>query len=266
MGIIKEAIMNEPDKIIQCQVTGTTEETCQFHGKYTAYHSQYGISGCPICDDEEHRKQLKEIIENHDRNKAREVFKRSCVPSKYTRSTFGDFVPSCHEAANMKKKLGQYVMRFDEALKQGVSYLISGGTGTGKTLLSTAVLNNIMHRGYTGIYVSTIDFLLRVKRAWSAKSDLTVDEIIQNYVDNFDLLVLDDILKGKVTSNDKAMIFALLDRRNQEDKPTIGISIFSEAAISSKLDPDVIRRLHNGGGETLNFSWKGFEKTREKFL
>lgn len=267
MGLLRNALMRGPEKIIQLKIK-TTKEICKHHGEYTAYHGEHCVSGCPICMNEtdEYKDESRRIRERHEYEKSRDVFKRSCVPPKYTRSTFTDFESPTKEAEDIKKKLGKYVMKFDEAKKAGVSYLITGGTGTGKTMLATAVINNIIHRGHTGIYLSTLDFLLRVKRAWTTGSGISVDQVIHEYVEGFDLLVLDDILKGSVTENDKAMIFTLLDRRNQMDKPTIGISIFSEKQIAAKLDPDVIRRLNNGGGETLVFGWKGYEKTREKFL
>lgn len=265
MGMLKDALLLNPEitPVLNIKIT---KKTCSKHGEYDSYTGDYGSSGCPSCDDVEYKKEHMEIIRESEKNKAKDIFKRSCVPPKFRRSTFADFNPSCENAKKMKEKLGMYVIKFDEALKYGVSYLISGKTDTGKTLLATAVLNNIMHRGYTGVYMNTVDFLLRIKKAWEPGNGVSVDDVIQYYVDNFDLLVLDDILKGNVTENDKAMIFSLLDRRNQMDKPTIGISIFSEKQISMKLDPDVVRRLHNGGGETLLFDWKGFEETRKKFL
>ena len=242
--------------------------TCRIHGKYEGIVTE--INGrkieaiCPECLEDERKSELNKHVEEHMRRKRIDIFNQSCVPKRYQGIKFNDFHPVCDEAEELLELMQRYVKNYHLVLMHGTSFLFSGGTGTGKTTIGTAVLNGVMMIGYTGVYVSSLNLLSKVKRSWVNGATVSQDEIIESYV-AYDLLVLDEIGKGQMSAKEKGIIFSLLDRRHEEVKPTIGITTYSEQKIKSLIDEDAVRRLTTGGGCTIKFTWPNYELSRSKF-
>jgi len=248
--------------------TKETKLSCPVHGEYWGFVMKANgrdIKGaCPVCIEDERLSELMEIAKGQKARERIDVFNQSCVPKRFLSCNFASYKPVCKEAEEIKELLCRYVQNFEKVMERGTSFLFSGGTGTGKTTLATAILNNIMHRGFTGVYVSSLNYLSKIKRSWAPNTLLSEDELIEEYV-KFDLLVIDELGKGVYSQKEKGIIFRLLDRRYEDNKPTIGISIHKEEKICKLVDPDALRRLTTGGGGTLKFSWGNYEKTQGGF-
>jgi len=241
---------------------------CEKHGIYEGMVSL--INGrkinsiCPYCLEDERQEDIRKIRSGEIQRQKVDVINQSCVPKRYLSSSFDGYDPVCNEAKDIFDLLQRYVKNFDKVMEFGTSFLFSGGTGTGKTTLATAVLNSVMRDGYTGVYVSSLNYLSKVKRSWVAGASVSEDEIIESYV-NFDLLVLDEIGKGLCSPKEKGIVFRLLDRRHEENKPTIGCSLYNEKEVIKRIDEDAVRRLTTGRGGILRFSWPNYEKSQRSF-
>lgn len=244
------------------------EKHGEFHQEELSFNGKKLPVACPKCVDEIIEEERKSDIEKIKRQslEARkiEVFNQSCVPKRYQFNSFKDYSPVCEDAEKVTELLKRYVNNFDKAIERGTSFLFSGGTGTGKTTLATAVLNNVMRMGYTGVYVSSLNYISRIKRSWTTGSNESEDELIESFV-KFDLLVIDELGKGGGSASEKGMIFRLLDRRHEEMKPTIGVSIHDEKTITKLIDQDAVRRLTTGGGGILRFTWPNYELNQRRF-
>jgi len=240
--------------------------TCNIHGDYTAFccliNGKEVLGECPACAEAEQKaaeaERSAEMRERMRQNEHGEAFRRACIPPRFTGKSFKDFAPHSSETAKAKEILGQFVVNWKESRAEGKSFLITGSTGTGKTHLACAVANNVIRQGGTAVYVSCLNYLSKVKSAWAAGSEDSEDAIIESYV-AFDLMVLDELGKGTLDAKERGMIFRLIDRRYEEQRPILGISKIPEAALVKLIDDDAIRRLKAGGGH-LEFGTTPFRR------
>lgn len=240
--------------------------TCEKHGDYKGWTMEIeGVSipsECPICFEEaeqaDRMKREKEIAARQRKGIIDQARNRSCIPPKFQGMDFKSWIPSCEKAASIKQMLAEYVVNFADHASKGKSFLLIGASGTGKTHIATAIANNLISRQKTAIYVSALNFISQMKSAWNPTSEVSEDAIVEKLA-SFDLLVLDELGKGVYDAKEKGMIFRLIDRRYEENKPTIGISRLDEKRLESCIDDDAIRRLRTGGGSVIRFDWQPFE-------
>lgn len=235
---------------------------CPKHGAYKGWTmiimGQLIESECDECAKEESRKKIQEITMTAAVNQHRELFNRSCIPPRFTNNSIKGWQVRCKLAEEIRNEMAGFINNFDEAKKNGTSFLFVGETGVGKTHMATAIANNLMMKGHSVMYISSLNFISRMKRAWTASAVESEDEIVEAFMP-FDLLVIDELGKGTLDAKEKGMIFRLIDRRHEENKPMIGISRYPERKLGELIEPDTIRRLKSGGGRTINFDWPAFE-------
>jgi DNA replication protein DnaC len=240
--------------------------TCPIHGEYHGWTTIVGgeliNSVCDKCFEEAEDKirQARNVETRINQN--RDIFNKSCLPPRFTGITFDHFKTNNEEMKHVKATFERYVNAFGQTiLQRGISFLFSGNTGTGKTLLASAIANGVMSQGYPAIYISSLNYLSKIKTAWTAGAEHSEDYLIESYV-KYPLLILDEIGKGTLDNKEKSMIFRLIDRRYEEKKPTIGISKFNRDTVIKMIDDDTVRRLESGGGATICFTWDKYQEER----
>lgn len=235
---------------------------CPKHGEYKGWimfvMNQLVESECDECAKEDSKKKIQEIAMTAAVNQHRELFNRSCIPPRFTNNSIKGWKIMCNQSEEVRNQMAHFINNFDEVKKKGTSFLFTGETGVGKTHMATAIANNLMMKGYSAMYISSLNFISRMKRAWTASAVESEDEIVETFMP-FDLLVIDELGKGTLDAKEKGMIFRLIDRRHEENKPMIGISRYPEKKLGELIEPDTIRRLKSGGGRTINFDWAAFE-------
>lgn len=98
-----------------------------------------------------------------------------------------------------------------------------GSKGTGKTMLSCVITNEIARRGKVVLFSSVPDLMADIRASF--KSDNT-DEVI-NSVKNAPILVLDDLGAERATEWVGEQIFAIINARYADKKKTIITSNFA---------------------------------------
>ncbi len=236
---------------------------CEKHGKYQAIKVKTPDGGesyseCPQCEHEQLQKERHErYIESERRlarHAAKRIFQESSVPNLFSQVDFCSYVPSCPEAEEVKSRLMNFANSFDLIKKTGACALLIGNTGTGKTMLATAVANQIMQQGYTAFYTKCPRALNRIKKTWKPSVAETQEDEINKFRKP-DLLIFDELPKGCTKANDWELVHDILDRRTEDRMPTISISTLKEEDLKKKIGEEVFRRLHYKGA-ILEFTWK----------
>jgi DNA replication protein DnaC len=179
------------------------------------------------------------------------------MPKIFSEITFDDYKPQNKKAAEVKSRLIKYAENFEAIKEAGACALLIGNTGTGKSMLSAAVGNYIMNRGYTCFYTKCPRVINGIKDTWSQHTEGTQEQEINKYR-KFDLVIIDEIPKGLKTQNDWELLHETAERRTDDRLPTISISTLSEKELRKKIGDEVFRRLHHRG-HILNFDWETYK-------
>lgn len=114
-----------------------------------------------------------------------------------------------------------YVSRFSEYVHSGYSlYIWSAFCGSGKTMLSSAIGNEILEYGYSVRFTTTEAMFSKIQETYRDKSEHS-----ENYVtDEFkecDLLILDDFGSEKISEWVDSKLFEIINARIEHKRATI---------------------------------------------
>ncbi|MFC1981281.1 ATP-binding protein [Chloroflexota bacterium] len=153
-----------------------------------------------------------------------------------TRFTFDNF-ESRGRSGNLETQ--EKYSRIYQAAKEFAAepqgwFILSGPTGSGKTHLAAAIVNERIRRGYSVFYVSTPDLLDHLRSAFSPGSEMPYDELFDQ-VRNAPLLVLDDLGAQTGTPWAKEKLDQLITSRFNGELPTVIVSIIPIDQLDERL-------------------------------
>ncbi len=116
-----------------------------------------------------------------------------------------------------------------------VNLVLFGGTGLGKTHLSTAVAKTVIDRGYDVLYVTAVGMIadFEKERFGSGYSDTDVEGLGRYY--DCDLLILDDIGTEVTNQFTVSVLYNVINTRLSKGKSTV---------ISTNLTPSELRNRY----------------------
>ncbi len=146
-------------------------------------------------------------------------------------------------AERMKNNLEyfkNYVDTFSSATSKSV--LLMGGTGLGKTHLSSAVARGIIEKGYDVFYTGAIDLFsnFEIERFKSYSNE--PNPIIERYFES-DLLIIDDLGTEMINQFSVSTLYNLVNDRLSRKKPTIISTNLSKDDIQKKYTDRITSRL-----------------------
>lgn len=178
-----------------------------------------------------HNMTLEEIaehdaeIEQRERQQAAadkiERYQKSGVPERY----FNESLDTYKITNEMQATAAKAATNFLNAVKCGEfkSLVMIGSAGTGKTHLACAII-----RAAGGKYRTASELVEKMRRAKSFTANATEDEIV-DYYGHVSLLVIDEIGRGIAATDEKYMLYQILNARYNTRKPTVLISNFKKA-------------------------------------
>ena len=164
-------------------------------------------------------------IERQERQQAEreklERYEKSGVPERY----FKESLDTYQIKNKMQATAAKAATNFLHAVKCGEfkSLVLIGSAGTGKTHLACAII-----REAGGKYRTAPDIVEEMRRAKSFTANDTEADIIK-YYGHVPLLVIDEIGRGIASTDEKYMLYQILNARYNTRKPTVLISNFTKA-------------------------------------
>ena len=164
-------------------------------------------------------------IERQERQQAEreklERYEKSGVPERY----FNEALDTYKITNEMQATAAKAATNFLHAVKCGEfkSLVLIGSAGTGKTHLACAII-----REAGGKYRTAPDIVEEMRRAKSFTANDTEADIIK-YYGHVPLLVIDEIGRGIAATDEKYMLYQILNARYNTRKPTVLISNFTKA-------------------------------------
>lgn len=114
-----------------------------------------------------------------------------------------------------------YVSRFAQYAKTGYSlYLWSHFCGSGKTMLSSAIGNEILSSGYSVCFTTTEAMYSKIQDTYSDRSEHS-EKYVTDHFKDCDLLILDDFGSEKVTEWVDSKLFEIINARIENKKPVV---------------------------------------------
>lgn len=179
-------------------------------------------------------KEAKLAIEKAE--KIERMQQRAGMGNRERRKTFADLeqTPDNYAAIMTAKEYAQSYI--DREARRKPSLFICGDLGTGKTHLAAAMANAIIEQGRPVKYATFSQMTQEIRAAFYAESKETEAETARKYK-TAPLLFLDDLGKEKATEWSTAQLFALIDDRYNNGRPTVITSNYTLDELTDKLTP-----------------------------
>ena len=164
-------------------------------------------------------------IERRERQQAAqekiERYQKSGVPERY----FKESLDTYKITNEMQATAAKAATNFLHAVKCGEfkSLVMIGNAGTGKTHLACGII-----REAGGKYRTAPEIVEEMRRAKSFTANDTEADII-DYYSHISLLVIDEIGRSIAATDEKYMLYQILNARYNTRKPTVLISNFTKA-------------------------------------
>ena len=136
--------------------------------------------------------------------------------------------------------LMNYAENFDE--KKSSSILMMGGTGLGKTHLSSAVAKRVIEKGSDVFYTGAIDLFSQFETQRFKTYTNEPNEFIERYFE-CDLLIIDDLGTEIINQFTVSTLYNLLNDRLSRKKPTIISTNLSKEDIQKKYTDRITSRM-----------------------
>lgn len=127
------------------------------------------------------------------------------------------------------ESINSFVNNFSSETERG--YMIIGPIGCGKSIIAKKAEKNIMHNGYTALFIDTNLFLEKVKER---KFDDPSAQDIQQQAIECDLLILDNFGLETYSDWNTQTLFSILEKRWGELKPTIYTSSLTQSDLRNR--------------------------------
>lgn len=242
---------------------------CKVHGSYQASRTflmtDWGMwTTCVKCEEDKKRlaeeKAEARRIETEQRQKEyrfSSLTAMATIPLRFEQATLDNYIPS-----EQSRKIWEFCKKYTEApqeiLAKGISLILCGTAGTGKTHLACGIIRAFIPH-LSCKYAEVIKLLREVKDTYNRKSDKTEGQIIAQYA-SYDLLVLDEVGVQFGSETEKMILFEVLNDRYTKMKPTILISNLAPAALSEVIGERVMDRMKDNGGKILVCEWQSNRK------
>lgn len=216
----------------------------------------------------------------------------AAIPRRFAEYSF-DTIPNSQNGGTIAdaritqvcNKLRAYAAKFPALRPRGVSILLVGSSGTGKTGLACSIANAVMRdHGMTAMFMSSYGAVRHQRDTWGRKGK-TEREALDDLV-GVDLLVLDDVGTSVGSDSEMAMLFEVINGRYAARAPTIltsnlplddwhtatkaeealayarGMTIPKRPGLRTFLGPRVIDRFNDDGSFTLAMDWPSLRGSR----
>ena len=214
---------------------------------------------CPLCND--YGAYNGKICSCYKSRLIEEQFKESGISSLAKTQTFDTFSLDYYEnKEEMGELLGyskNYVQDFDT---KKANLLFAGGTGLGKTHLSTAIAVELIKKGYNVVYESAQNIF------FDFENDRFIDRfggeepVSTKYLD-CDLLIIDDLGAENITAFSVSCLYNILNTRLNKKLPIIASTNFTSQEIRKKYHDRITSRLFSDFGIKM---FKGTDIRRQK--
>lgn len=211
---------------------------------------------CPVCkhgailDVDESFKAQKEtyVCEKCEAKKAEQQFAARCdaagIPSDVRHATIENFQTDRPNVKQDFQSPAKFVAAAKEFLIKGKrNIILAGKAGIGKGHLGAAIAMHFMRLGWRVAWIECARLFRDYHRAY----ENSTNEAITAKLGSIALLVIDEICLRDLPADGEEILFAILDRRHKEGRPTVLLGNKIASEIRMWLGERISDRLRSGG-------------------
>lgn len=205
---------------------------------------------CKLCNDTGYTADGKQCSCFADRLKE-EAYLASNLPLVMDKQSFDtfrlDLYPDNDEEFSPRMIMGLildacrgYAEDFGNAYE---NLLLYGGTGLGKTFLSSCIAKRVLEKGYSVFYQPAYKIFSVFEEYKFGSGDKTLSKAQTAHVYDTDLLIMDDLGTEMVTAYTAEVLFDLINTRLNAKKPTIINTNLGLSELETIYSPRITSRL-----------------------
>ncbi len=205
---------------------------------------------CPKCRDTGYRDGricscLMEIYMDEQRKELSKLLKMGVETFESFRLDYYDDLPDPATGISPRQTMTvvyeycrEYAASFGE---DSPSLLFTGGTGLGKTFLSTAIAKVVSEKGFSVVYETACDLFATFEAVQFNRVD-SDDSDLHRYM-SCDLLILDDLGTELTTAFTNTALYNLVNTRLVTGKKTVISTNLARPDLRRRYSPQIVSRL-----------------------
>jgi DNA replication protein DnaC len=219
------------------------------------------------CEGDKDRAIEARLQQEERQRKLDTLFQQSRLGEKFKNATFENY-----KRREDTEKVYQFLKKYAENFRDygSKSVLLLSHPGTGKTLLASCVVNHLLSKNITAVFVDVPDLLGKITATYNSDSKETEERILWGLCE-CDLLVLDDIgaERHKVAGADAAddwaneKLYRIINGRYKDSKPILYTTNNSLKMLNTRLGDRTFSRIAEMT-EELSFSMEHVPDFRMK--
>lgn len=183
------------------------------------------VSSCPHCFG-----KARQLVNGHSRpcrepspSRVVNLLNTSMIPARYAMARLEQFSNHTGNGLEVSQNIQKWVRGMRER-PQGKGLLITGPVGVGKTYILASIAKSFAYQGHSVRFIDFFQLLGDLKAGYSKEqADST---IIQSLI-NVDLLVIDELGKGRNSDWELSIIDQLVMGRYNQNKPIVATTNYS---------------------------------------
>lgn len=186
-----------------------------------------GLYKCSLCKDtgyiiipQEHTQDIFRPCKCIEIEKAKQIWRNSGITPSDIDKSLDNFETWSDKSKEMKLKATRYLMRFDEIKEnRRNSIMFCGNPGSGKTHLAIAIATTLLNKRHRKVvYMPYRDMITNLKQ--NMLDEEYYRKILSKY-QTAEVLLIDDLYKGKINESDINIMFELINYRYLNHLPII---------------------------------------------
>ncbi len=237
---------------------------CENHGDYTSNlvklpnKPEGAWSGCAECLQDHVKEQDQKIAieaqKQQEQQRVNKVLGRAAIPKRFLNRNLSNFKVANDGQAKALSAATRYANEWDSNLQDGRCLIMVGMPGTGKTHLAIGIALEVMEKGDTAMFCRAHEAISAVTETYSRDSKKTERQALDEFRKP-DLLIIDEVGRQRGTDNERMMLFEIINRRYDDEKPTLLISNLNLEKLRGYIDAATEDRLRESGGRVITFDW-----------
>jgi len=226
--------------------------SCEQHGAADVLVRTGAAWHCPRCLD---AVLATEAHDNWKAERSASLMAAATIPKKYVDQKFVATTPEQKGVRHTTRLFRDFIL----GEPAWGALILSGTTGTGKTLLACDLAQSLIKNAVRSIrYITANGMISEIQASYSDEKKSQEGEILR-FV-QYDVLILDEIDAKPDRENANLLLTEVINRRYNEQKPVIAISNQPLTDLAKYVGDRVHSRLHENAF-ICAFTWADARKT-----